>query len=292
MPFCTNCGKQFSDGTKFCPECGTAINAVQPENQRKQVFEGEIKKCPNCGEALSAFEITCHACGFELRNRTGSNAVQKLADMISKLEMERPPQAKKEAISIFKYSIPSAEPTDKRIANVIQSFAIPNTREDILEFMILASTNIDTDALDSNGSSDSISQKLVTNAWIAKFEQSYQKAKIAFGDSPEFNDIQEIYDKRQKEIQKGRTKTLRRVLAIILVYVVLMLFLLLMINRPTSTKDSSALEASTSYQEDSKENIEELKKSTEEFKEDMEEYSEVYKNILDGYKSFFSGILG
>ena len=25
--FCKNCGKQFEDGTKFCPECGTAQDA-------------------------------------------------------------------------------------------------------------------------------------------------------------------------------------------------------------------------------------------------------------------------
>lgn len=300
MPFCTNCGKQFSDGTKFCPECGTAINAVEPENQRKQVFEGEIKKCPNCGEALSAFEITCHACGFELRNRTGSSAVQKLADMISKLEMERPPQAQKETISLFKYSIPSAEPTDKRIANVIQSFVIPNTKEDILEFIFLAANSIDADALDSTtskGSSEGLSRNLIAKAWVTKFEQAYRKAKLSFGDSPEFNDIQAIYDRKQKEIRKGRTKTNRELLTLLLIFVafmLFMLFLMLWLLKPTPTEDSSAQETSTSYQEDSKENIEELKKSSEEFKEGMEEYSEAYKeayqNIWDGYKSFFTGI--
>lgn len=291
MAFCVNCGQQFPDGAKFCPECGAPATGAQSQSQgqRVQSFAGEIRKCPNCGEVLSAFEIKCHSCGYELQNVKGSKAVTELAEAIAKLEATRPPQTKK------RFGAPSnmsVSPTDRSIANIIQSFAIPNTREDILEFMILASTNIDTDALDSKDSSYSASQKLVTNAWIAKFEQSYQKAKIAFGNSPEFNDIQVIYDKRQKEIRKGRTKTLRQVLPIVLVYVVLMLFLLLMINRPTSTKGSSAQETSTSYQEDSKEDIEELKKSTEEFKENMEEVSDAYKNIWDGYKSVFSGIFG
>ncbi len=63
--------------------------------------------------------------------------------------------------------------------------------------MILASSNIDTDVLDDRSSSESRSRKLITNAWIAKFEQSYQKAKLTFGNSPDFDDINAIYEKRK-----------------------------------------------------------------------------------------------
>lgn len=287
--FCLKCGHQLANETIYCPICGTKVEkpTTVDQGQRRQVYAGEIRKCPNCGEPLSAFEIKCHSCGYELQNVKGSKAVAELAEAIAKLEATRPPQTKKHFWSSSNMSV---SPTDRSIANIIQSFAIPNTREDILEFMILASANIDTDVLDSDNSSDKASQKLIANAWIAKFEQSYQKAKIAFGDGPEFNDIQVIYDRRQKEIRKGRTKSRRRLLIIILVYAVLMLFLFLMLNRPTSTKESAVQETSTSSQKDAEESIKEFKKSSEEFKEDMEEVSEAYKNIWDGYKSVFSGI--
>lgn len=168
--------------------------------------------------------------------------------------------------------------------------------------MILASTNIDTEVLDNGGSTDNISRKLVTNAWIAKFEQSYQKAKLAFGDSPEFDDIKVIYDKKQKEIRKGKTKKLRQLalimLPLILLYIFLMLFLQFSIN---SSKDSPPKNTSTYSQEDStdsteerKKSIEEFKKNSKEFREDMDEINsemaEIYKSVFDGYKSIFSGI--
>ena len=30
MSFCTNCGAQIPDGTKFCPECGQKVAATEP----------------------------------------------------------------------------------------------------------------------------------------------------------------------------------------------------------------------------------------------------------------------
>lgn len=90
--------------------------------------------------------------------------------------------------------------------NIIRSFPIPNTKEDIFEFMILASSNIDEHP-----------NKNVFNAWIAKFEQCYQKAKLSFKQENDFVKIQAIYEKTQKEIKKIRRKgPLRKTLIIVL----------------------------------------------------------------------------
>ena len=51
-------------------------------------------------------------------------------------------------------------------ANLIINFSVPNTREDILEFMILASSNIDV----KKGIDDE-----VTKAWLSKLDQVYEK---------------------------------------------------------------------------------------------------------------------
>lgn len=303
--FCTKCGQKLADEAVYCSACGAIVekSVAADQGSRKQVYAGEMKKCPNCGEVLSAFEVTCHSCGFEIRNATVSTAVQRLEREIAKIEASRVDyeKAKNSVWRVFRKE-DEVNPIDKSIANTIHSFVIPNTKEDILEFMILASSNIDTDVLDDRSSSESRSRKLITNAWIAKFEQSYQKAKLAFGDSPEFNDIKEIYDKRQKEIRKGKTKTLRQfaliMLPLILLYIFLMLFLQFGIN---SSKDSPSKNTSTYSQEDStdsaeerKKYIDEFKKNSKEFREDMdemnEEMAEIYKSVFDGYKSIFSGI--
>lgn len=173
MPFCSNCGQQINDGAKFCPSCGTAVSNERTNNQRKTVFEGNIHKCPNCGEVLTSFTSNCPSCGYEIRGASNSAAVQE-----------------------FAVKLASAESRQEKIA-IIRNFPIPNTKEDILEFMILASTNI----------GDNL-EKDISAAWQSKNEQAYQKAQIIFQDEKEFSRIQNIYSQvcvkltKQKKIEK------------------------------------------------------------------------------------------
>ena len=173
MPFCSNCGQQINDGAKFCPSCGTAVSNEKTNNQRKTVFEGNIHKCPNCGEVLNSFTSNCPSCGYEIRGSSNPAAVQE-----------------------FAIKLASAESRQEKIA-IIRNFPIPNTKEDILEFMILASTNI----------GDNL-EKDISAAWQSKTEQAYQKAQIIFQDEKEFSRIQNIYSQvcvkltKQNKIEK------------------------------------------------------------------------------------------
>ena len=173
MPFCTNCGQQINDGSKFCSACGTAVLNEKTNNQRETMFEGNIHKCPNCGEVLNSFASNCPSCGYEIRGAANSAAVQE-----------------------FVVKLASVESRQEKIA-IIRNFPIPNTKEDILEFMILASTNIGDNF-----------EKDISAAWQSKTEQAYQKAQIVFQDEKEFSRIQNIYSQlcmkltKQKKIEK------------------------------------------------------------------------------------------
>lgn len=59
--------------------------------------------------------------------------------------------------------------------------------------MILASSNLTGEF-----------NELVFNAWLAKFEQCYQKAKLAFGGDTDFAKIQNLYDQTSKQVSKER----------------------------------------------------------------------------------------
>ena len=184
MPFCSNCGKEIENNARFCSGCGSPQNTTPADNQgqRKIKFEGEVHKCPQCGEVLDSFTTVCPSCGYELRGATATNAVKEFA---AKLDTAT---------------------TEYQKESIIRSFPIPNTKEDIFEFMILASSNIDEHP-----------NKNVFNAWIAKFEQCYQKAKLSFKQENDFVKIQAIYEKTQKEIKKIRRKgPLRKTLIIVL----------------------------------------------------------------------------
>lgn len=170
MAYCVNCGAQLQNNDKFCANCGQIVTANKTENTtRKVVYDGEIHKCPNCGEVLDSFVTVCPACGYELRGASTTSAVKE-----------------------FAFKLENAV-TEHQKANIIRSFPIPNTKEDICEFMFLASSNI-SGAVDNN----------IFEAWVSKFEQTYQKAQITLHDDQTYSLIQEIYEKTEKEIKKER----------------------------------------------------------------------------------------
>lgn len=163
MAFCTNCGQKIDDDINFCPNCGQAVGLLRSQNTeyRKTVYEGAVHKCPNCGEQLEAFVSSCPSCGYELRGTNGTSQVDKLA---RKLE--------------------NTTSRQRRI-ELIKDFYIPNTKEDIYEFIILATSNIDA------GSDD-------IEAWYTKLEQAYQKATLSFGNTPDFQYVNQLYKKANK----------------------------------------------------------------------------------------------
>lgn len=171
MAFCTECGKSVSDGAKFCANCGVDTNKefTNHDGQRQQEFVGRVFKCPNCGEVLKSFEIICPACGHEIRAATVIQSVREFAQKIEIID------------------------TEQGKIDLIRTYPIPNVKEDIFEFMILASTNI----LDEP-------RKGLFNAWVSKFEQGYQKSKLVFGNSTDFDRIQDIYMQTSKQIKKER----------------------------------------------------------------------------------------
>ena len=172
MPYCSNCGAQVSEEDKFCSQCGKVINK---ESSRKTVYEGEIHKCPNCGEILDSFVSTCPSCGYELRNTETANSVKEL----------------------YK-NIQSAK-SDSEIITLIKLFPVPNSKEDILEFMILADSNFsEEDYLLHIDDGNSISA-----AWLSKLEQCYKKAHLSL-ELEDISKVDEIYVNIKERVDNAK----------------------------------------------------------------------------------------
>lgn len=167
MPFCINCGQELPNDAKFCSNCGNSINE-HSSIMRRTVYEGEMHKCPNCGGYLNAFETKCTECGYEVRGTQTTSCVHELSIKLQKTEQ-----------------------IAKKI-ELISTFYIPNTKEDIYEFFILAYSNISAGVYE-------------IDAWIAKLEQAYLKAKLSFGKDDEFLYIQELYNNLQNTSKKTKT---------------------------------------------------------------------------------------
>ncbi len=168
MAYCRNCGTKLVEGAKFCQKCGCPTKESNTERTpRQQEFAGRIYKCPNCGEVLESFCAVCPACGQEIRDSHVSETVREFTD-----KLER------------------ARTLDQKV-ELIRSFPVANNKEDIFEFIILASTNITNDM-----------HRDLYKAWISKFEQCYQKAKVMFENTEDFENVQKIYEMTQKKIKK------------------------------------------------------------------------------------------
>lgn len=193
MQFCPYCGTKLDEGARFCKNCGESVVQAQqstgsissheepnmetrqpkmeqvkedPRTKRKTVYDGELHKCPNCGELLKSFTTVCPTCGYEVRSVTTNSPVEALA---KKVEM--------------------ASSLDVKI-ELITNFYIPNTKEDIYDFFILAISNLEDKWYDTD------------DAWRAKLEQAYHKARLSFGNTPEFEYLEKLYNRTRKEVNK------------------------------------------------------------------------------------------
>lgn len=216
MAFCTNCGKQIKEGAKFCNECGAPVDGNY--SQRKTTYEGEIHKCPNCGEILNSFITNCPACGYELRGTKSSNSVHEFVMKLEQIEATREHMKAKSVIGKMYGNDGQLSKTDEQKIGIIRSFSIPNNKEDISEFMILAASNIDMKLYGlGNRGVITASQRAVSDAWLAKFEQAYQKAKFSFGNTPDFININVVYEQKVKEIKRKKLEIPLLIIGIICV---------------------------------------------------------------------------
>ena len=146
--FCSSCGSAINPGTKFCPVCGNPVDGtagspapqMAPGNPtaRQQQFAGMILKCPNCGAQISQTTAICPECGFHITGQAAVSSVQNFANQLMALE------SKRKGVSLGQVFGVAANPIDTQKLALIQSFPIPNTVDDIQEFIMLAIANIDT----------------------------------------------------------------------------------------------------------------------------------------------------
>lgn len=247
MAFCSNCGSQVVDGAKFCQKCGAPVasTSAKPQNQRQQEFEGKIYKCPNCGETLRSFVRNCPTCGFELRGVKATNAVRefalKLEAIESRREYEKPRGIFSKAANADRIS-----KADEQKINLIQSFSVPNTKEDMLEFMILATSNLDSSLYGQTDTNNDKARKAIADAWLSKIKQVYAKAKSSYGNDEDFARIEELY--RNCDVELGKQKK-KKTFKLVLLFGWLPLLLVLeiifipMLYRSQNAKEENRLTA-------------------------------------------------
>lgn len=205
MSYCVQCGSQLVENAKFCQKCGHPTGSNNDSSTRKQEFAGKLYKCPNCGEVLKSFEINCPTCGYELRGTKASSAVKEFALKLEAIEARREYEKPRGIFSALEAQQRISK-TDEQKISLIKSFSVPNSKEDMLEFMILATSNMNMNAYDSTNTATTKAEKEICAAWLSKVQQVYEKAKRSYSTDTTFTEIKALYDSCNDEIKKSKKK--------------------------------------------------------------------------------------
>lgn len=163
---------------------------------------GDVKKCPACGALIESFTTRCPECGHEFSNIAANSSIQKLFEMLNQAESEtsinqknRPRKLGFLRDLLLGEDDEDDEDNEERILNkkktIIQNFPIPNTKDDILEFLSLAVPLARTPKFFSQDF-DYIQDEM-RPIWKAKCEQIIMKARFSMRDDKKSYDIIKEY---------------------------------------------------------------------------------------------------
>ena len=149
---------------------------------------GDVKKCPACGAIAQSFQTKCSDCSHEFSNIGANVSIGKLFEMINACENER----KDEGMSIGSavggvfskmYGLGGGDKILEKKKSIISGFPIPNTKDDILEFLSTAIPNAKQKGnfMTKQQPENKSHYDLAPN-WFSKCEQIVMKAKFSMKD--------------------------------------------------------------------------------------------------------------
>lgn len=167
---------------------------------------GSVVKCSACGASVDSFATRCGDCGNEYRAVKSTQSVTRFFEMITELENHREPEETNPLRVLGKtYSkllsgsglIGNASDDKKRA--LISAYPIPNTREDILEFLSMAVPRSKKKGgflggYGAEATSIMEHNKLVP-VWHTKCEQIVMKARFSMKDDKKTLEEIEYYAK-------------------------------------------------------------------------------------------------
>lgn len=177
--------------------------AAPPVAATKSDKHGDVKKCPSCAALVQSFQTKCSDCGHEFLNIQANASIQKLFELLDDVESQRDDKVNNAAVvgAFFGSAIGGGaisralggggSKTDKRKKEIISSFPIPNTKDDILEFLSLAypKAKVKGNTWTKNNP-ENIEHNEFSSVWKSKCEQIIMKAKFSMReDKKAFEDI-------------------------------------------------------------------------------------------------------
>jgi len=126
-------------------------------NQTKPAKEkaGNLNTCPSCGSIVNSFRTKCSDCGHEFRNAQTNNSIKDLMIELKKIRK-------------INFEDEEEEYFNAR-AEVVRNFAIPTTKEDLIEF---ATKSI------AEFKEKEVEYDELNSAWASKAEEAISKLTV------------------------------------------------------------------------------------------------------------------
>ena len=147
---------------------------------------GDVKKCPACGAIAQSFQTKCSDCSHEFSNIGANVSIGKLFEMLNACESDR----KEESNSItgafgslMAKGLGQGDKVTEKKKSIISGFPIPNTKDDILEFLSSAIPNARQKGnMFTKQQPENKSHNDLAPTWKSKCEQLIMKAKFSMKD--------------------------------------------------------------------------------------------------------------
>ncbi len=170
---------------------------IEQIDKKTSTKVGEIKKCTSCGALVESFQTKCKDCGIEFRNIEAVNSIKNLINKIQEIEK----------------SFSDNDSIDKQlqksdlIEQSILNFPIPNTKEDLLEFIAF-----------SISKAGGFLGNSIDGVWSKKCDEALTKLEIM---SISDKTLIPIVEKYQDKLNSTRKKSNLQIIGLILIVILL-----------------------------------------------------------------------
>ena len=170
------------------------LNESKSSESDQTSIQKETKniKCPNCQANIDSYVTSCEYCGYNVLERKSNSSIQSLFKLLNEAEEDR--QSDPNSIfssfgKVFSESfshITGPNRVDRKKMEIISTFPIPTTKQDILEFLTLAYPKAKTvgNFFTKNTNENKLHNQFVL-VWKNKCEQIIMKAKFSMKDDKE-----------------------------------------------------------------------------------------------------------
>jgi len=160
---------------------------VAPKSNKK----GDLKKCPSCGSPVKSFIAKCNDCDHEFRNIEVNSSVNELLNELKKIRKSK-----------FKDEDGDFEEDEyfEARAEAIRNFAIPTSKEDLIEFATKGMSEFDSKKIDNEE---------LNSAWESKTEEAISKLHVFALNDKSIVPIIENFEKKFTEKLKKHRKVKR-----------------------------------------------------------------------------------